>query len=257
MRKKVFVKRGFGLMEVVVAIGISMLALTSAALFSNSLLTRAQLNFYRHAGNQVQNLLNEQVSFLIFSLETNLLSLQGDGNEAYNDISIDTSGGTQVNLINSDTWEYLCTKVALEQAVTQFNPPRVLSWDLNTIDLSGIDSEEAIWDLHSDDGDDSLESSYEDFWGIDNTEIPRYFYGITESHLEDGKIAGIELKEDTNIFFWYLITSYFEDIDGLGDTLVTETVVAYISNLEDLEDFDTLEFTQRSVVRTPVNSICL
>jgi prepilin-type N-terminal cleavage/methylation domain-containing protein len=80
MKRKLLkkVKKGFSLVEVLVAIAISAIALTSAAIFSARLMSRGQMNFLDQSALQLQALVTEQVRFLEFSMKNSLA--ENDGN---------------------------------------------------------------------------------------------------------------------------------------------------------------------------------
>lgn len=64
--RKIFnkVKKGINLVEIVVAIGISSIALTTSAIFSTRLLYRSQENFMADSSTQLQSLIAEQLKLI-------------------------------------------------------------------------------------------------------------------------------------------------------------------------------------------------
>jgi hypothetical protein len=83
MKKLLTVKtKGMGLVEVIVAIGISVVTLTGAGVFSSQLVKRAQNNFMEISVNQLQGTINEQLRLVESGLKQDVVSgiqIAGDG----------------------------------------------------------------------------------------------------------------------------------------------------------------------------------
>jgi hypothetical protein len=65
-------RRGLSIIEVIVAIGISVVTITGAAQFSLNLVHRAQENFVEESALELQTLINEQLRFLEFMLRKDI-----------------------------------------------------------------------------------------------------------------------------------------------------------------------------------------
>ena len=81
--KKINLKRvGMGLVEVVVAIGISVVTLTGAAVFSSSLAKRSQENFVEVSIVQLQSLITEQIRLAESELKKDSAEFKNNGDTA-------------------------------------------------------------------------------------------------------------------------------------------------------------------------------
>jgi prepilin-type N-terminal cleavage/methylation domain-containing protein len=65
-------KKGFSLIEIVVALGISVITLTGSAVFSTQLITRAQDNFMEVSALQLQGMITEQLRLLESGLKNDV-----------------------------------------------------------------------------------------------------------------------------------------------------------------------------------------
>lgn len=94
-------KKGFSIVEVLVAIAISAIALTSAATFSARLMVRGQMNFLDQSALQLQALVTEQVRFLELSMQNTLLENGGEYPDA----------GLSNPIVIKDDWQNkICAK---------------------------------------------------------------------------------------------------------------------------------------------------
>lgn len=112
------------LIEIVVAIGISVVTMTGAAVFSNSLVVRAQDNFSETAALQLQTLVNEQIRLLELSMKRDIKAEKDP-----------TEGG----YLPSAIWTRICSESLNNNGIfLQLNFPAFNNSSAQTITLDSL-----------------------------------------------------------------------------------------------------------------------
>lgn len=236
---------GFGLMEVVVSLGISVLGLTGAAVFSNHIITRAQMNFYKLAAVQINSLASENVKYSFFGLE---------------DVRKDqTQVSTIEGLISSESWTNLCDvssankKIELSSLtgsnfeITVSNISTTLSTNLNTALFNDYpDLEGATTDLR-------------EFISIDGDDLEYTLDDSADTDL-DGKLGGINFNTAVGSggiasSFWNSIYLYQSGSSG-NELINVEVITAYSLIPGDADADSNVEFTEPNNFFITKSKVC-
>jgi type II secretory pathway pseudopilin PulG len=159
---------GMGLVEVVVAIGISVVTLTGAAVFSSSLAKRAQQNFVEVSVNQLQSLITEQIRLAESELKKDTSEFKNNGDTftrafstandwdnfcglgtqslnislpnfvSYNHVSFGNPSGAQTQVPTDDGANYIFTDIGTSERYGAFdNMPVAIGINKRIPNVSG------------------------------------------------------------------------------------------------------------------------
>jgi len=100
------ISKGMSLIEIVVAIGISVITMTGAAVFSTELVRRSQENFVEISMLQLQSIITEQLRLVESGLK---LDVAASPAKHFADGTDFLARNKPANVSNVVTWENLCT----------------------------------------------------------------------------------------------------------------------------------------------------